>query len=361
MDTGESSFQLGHERGPARMWRMVAAPKAARFAPLAYPVARAAAVLLTASGFFAIHLLGAWFIGSALTHDVLTLTQARWIWVVGLASASFFAGHTAAIGLLDAYVQRRVRLPEALPPLPSRAQPASNPWNVALQTLCIWGGVAAAISSTLLPSWWSKGVPLTHFAWQFAAASAVLSGGVVWQHTGQRFLDQARLAPERRRFAGSLNAYVWRRHVLPQGLINAVLNGWIGAAIVPAALHQTGAVVPAGFVQRDAIGTAVMLTLVIAVGVRSYALFESRWGVAPVPMPLEASRQTTPRARLLLAGMWVALSACVLLSLTQLPALSVWTFLLSRALGCGVLSAAVAYAVAHRTVRGAAAVTEDAS
>ena len=349
-ETGESWFRQGRQRVPAREWRAVGAPR-----QLAYPAARVAAIAVTAIGSFAMHLSGAWFIGSALTHDVLTLTQARWLWVVGLASASFFAGHTGAIGLLDAHSQQRVRLPEGLPETSQDAQRARNPWAVAAQSLGVWGGLAAALGVAFSPRWWPNGVHLMQFAWQFAAASALLSGVVVAQHTGQRFLAEARLAPERRRFSGSFNAYLWQRHALPQGVVNTLLNGLVGVAIAPVALNQSVALVPASFIQRDALGTGLLLTLVIAGGVRAYTRFESRWGVAPVPREPERRTGSLP-----MLGLLVASSAAALLGLTQVPALSAWTFIVSRAIGCGVWSAIVAYWVACLTVRRAMLI-EDAS
>jgi hypothetical protein len=342
VDARRPSLQNDQQRSPLTGSTEGAPPKPAALV-VSYPVARAASVLLTACGFFVINLFGALLIGAALDHALLRLDHARWFLVIGLASTSFFAGHSAAIGMLDGYVQGRLRLASASLQLPA-AESARNPWQVALASLCVWGAGAAAIGGWCAPWLWPNGVPLSRFAWQFAAATALLGSAIVYQQTGRKFWGQVRLPPERRRFAGTQAAYLWQRHALPQGLVNAFVNGWIGAAIVPGTL-STGTTVTASFLQRDMIGTALVLTFVIAAGVHSYARFDRRWGVVP-RLPVRGLR---PLAALLALPVAVVASSFACAGLLG-PNIGVWPFLIARTVGCGLYCAGVAYEVARWTL-----------
>jgi hypothetical protein len=303
-------------------------------------------VLLSAVTFFVINAAGAWLIGKQLTDGALSFSHARNLWAVGLATTAFFAGQAGALGLLDAHVRGRVRLP---PRATSSDEPAApqNTWAVASWTLCTWGAVAAAISFGLVPR---AGVPLPRFCWQFASMSALLSALIVVRRTGAPFLGQARLAPHQRRFAGTLDAYVWQRHVLPQGVVNAIVNAWIGVAIMPAQLgaQHARAAIPAAFVRLDFVGVGLLLALLIAAGVRSQVQLDRLSGAID-----GLSRPAPQTWRMLCACTAVAALACVTTGAGIRP-VGVMTYLILRALGCGLLSATVAYWAAWRTLSASA-------
>jgi hypothetical protein len=302
-----------------------------------YAVARVALVWLTCGAFFWLNLGGAWLIGGALTHDVLSPLHARWYWAIGLAATAFFAGHGGSIGLLDAYSQGRVRLPAQ----PAAASAALNPWQVALTLLVRCGLPLAAISFWLVPLIWPSGVRLQHFVWQFASVSAGLSAVLVTLRTGAPFLGQTQLALAERRFSGSAEAYLWQRHALPQALVNGLINGVVGAAIVPMKLTAAGASLSAAFVRHDIAGALCVLGLFIAGATLSYARFDRRWGVAPAlgTKPWRLAKQAAQSA-----AIFAALTAllCALTGL-GLRDVGVPTFLVGRALGCGVYCGWVAY------------------
>jgi hypothetical protein len=309
---------------------------------LPYRTARASVVLLSALTFFVINAAGAWLIGRQLTDGALSVRHARYFWAVGLATTAFFAGQGGALGLLDAYIRGRVRLPSrhAAPPKPVAPQ---NPWGVASWSLCTWGVMAAAVSFWVVPS---DGVTLTDFCRQFASWSAVLSAVIVLQRTGAPFLEQARLEPRQRRFAGTLDAYVWQRHVLPQGVVNAIVNGWIGVAIMPARLGAADAQapIPAAFVRLDFAGVALLLALLIAVGTRGQTQLDRLSGV------IDALPRRPTRVWLVFGAFVIAAALGCVTTGVGIRAISVTVYLVARAVGCGVLSASVAYCSARRTL-----------
>jgi hypothetical protein len=314
-------------------------------------------VLLSALTFFVINAAGAILIGARLTHDdVLSVVHARSFWAVGLAVTAFFAGQAGAMGLWDAYVRGRVQLPPqaASPALTVRAQ---TPWRSALWGLCTWGVFAAAISCWLVPRLLPHGVPLMRFVWLFASGSAALSAVIVWQRTGVPFLQQARLEPRQRRFAGSIDAYVWRRHVLPQALVNAVINALIGAAIMPAALDAgaTQPLIPVTFVQLDLAGAAWLLSLLIAVGVRGQVQLDQLCGVVSTGV------RSAPRSgRYLAAFALVTALYCVTTGVGIRP-IGVTSYLVARTLVCTLVSAMVAHWAARRALYRAAPATNNRS
>jgi hypothetical protein len=307
--------------------------------PLPFPLARLGTVLLIAGTFYVISLVVARVIGRALTPDVMQATHACHFWAVGLVCAAFFAGHSCSIGMLDALMQGRLSLPPTAA-LPPPATSARNPWMVALLNGCAWGLPAAAISCWLAGRAWPNGVPVISFAYQFAAAAALLSALVVLVHTGTPFLKQAQLERERRRFAGTHTAYLWQRQILPQGLVNGTINAWVGAAIVPGTLHDPNASVPAALLQHDAVATAIGLAFAVVGGAFGHARFDRRWNVVP-ELPSTISRST--RVAVLLAFIAFAAAMGLLPRLSGHEAVNARTFVAVRTLACTIYSALLAY------------------
>jgi hypothetical protein len=312
---------------------------------VSYRVARAATALLTGAAFFVILAAIGLVIAAALTRDVLQLQHARIVMAIGFGLAAFFAGHSGAIGLLDGYSQGRFRLPEQLSPPPSAAH-ARNPWQVASLSAVFVGVPCGALAFWWLPQLWPAGVARTQFVWCFAAAGSAISASIVWVLTGRRFLAEAQLAPAQRRFEGSHAAYLWQRHALPQAVVNAFINGWMGVALVPGAIASPDAGVPAAAVQLDVRGTAFVLAVAIALGVRTQARFDLRWGIIA---PLEASAPRPWWRAFIVFGSAPALALLVaaLYAVLGLDAIGPWTFVLWRGAACALYCGAIAYWVAR--------------
>jgi hypothetical protein len=310
-----------------------------------YPVARAATALLTGGAFFAILALIGFAIAGTLTRDRLQLQHAQFMLAIGLVFTALFAGHSGAIGLLDGYSQGRFQLPEQPTPPPSAAR-AQNPWRTGVWSAMLVGVPLAGLTFWLLPQLWPSGVALSRFVWSFALAGGLVSGAIVWFWTGQRFLREASLAPAQRRFVGSTAAYLWQRHAWPQAIINALINGWVGAALVPGPFESPGQGVSAAAVQLDVRGTAFVLAVAIALGVRTQSRFDVRWGIAP---QLEAAAPRAWFRAFLVFGSAPALALLVgaLYAGLGLGSISAWTFVLWRSLVCGVYCGAIAYWVAR--------------
>ncbi|HEY2733380.1 MAG TPA: hypothetical protein VGI70_05320, partial [Polyangiales bacterium] len=199
---------------------------------VSYSIARTATVILSALAFFAIFAVVGVGVVDALTPDVLQPKHARCLSAIGLAFAALFAGHGGAIGLLDALSQGRVRLPTDLPTPPSAAH-AMNPWRVAAAAALAVGVPVGACAFFAIPAAFPEGIARGPFVFWFAVAGGVIGAAIVGVVTGRWFLREASLAPQQRAFPGSAERYLWQRHVIPQTAINAVINAWVGVALVP--------------------------------------------------------------------------------------------------------------------------------
>jgi len=315
-----------------------------------YGTARAATVLMTACAFCAILLVLGTGLVAALTHDVLGLEHARAIAALGLLFVTFFAGHAGELGLLDGYSQGKVQLPTALPVTASPATGgAYSPWRAGLASAACVGMPSSALAFALLPRLWPNGVARERFVWHFATAGAVLAGLIVLRWTGRHFLHEARLPAAQRGFVGSPTSYLWWRHALPQGLVNLAINAWIGIALAPGRTSDPSALVPRTLVQTDLVGTALVLVLVIAAGVRTQARFDVRWGV--IAPSLEAPPRIGWRIAAAIA-LPVLVIACVWLLYAglRLDGIGVWTFVAWRSIGCGLYCGLIAYYCARWTL-----------
>jgi hypothetical protein len=312
---------------------------------VSYAVARVATAVLTGGAFFMILGVIGLGIAGALTKDVLQLKHARFMMAVGIALTAFFAGHSGSIGLLDGFSQGRFRLPDAamLPPTAARAR---NPWHAALWSTLLLGAPLALVAFWLLPEVWPSGVSRGRFVGCFAVLGSFVSVVIVWVLTGRAFLSEASLPLERRSFQGSHAAYLWQRHALPQGLANLLINGWVGVALVPAAMSSPSAEVPAALVLADAGGTAFVLAIAIAIGVHTYARFDLRWGVIPA-IPVSPPRAFVRLAALFGSAFVVAFLVRALYAGLGLDAISGWTFVVWRSLLCGLYCGAVGYWIAR--------------
>jgi hypothetical protein len=327
----------------------LAASATAKAAPVvSYRVARAATALLTGAAFFVILGVIGLVVAAALTRDVLQLQHARIVMAIGFGLAAFFAGHSGAIGLLDGFSQGRFRLPEQLSPPPSAAR-ARNPWQIACSSAVLVGIPCAALAFWSLPQLWPAGVGRMQFVWCFAAVGGAISALIVWALTGRRFLDDAQLAPAQRRFEGSHAAYLWQRHALPQALINAFINGWMGVALVPGPIANADPGIRAAAVQLDVRGTAFVLAVAIALGVRTQARFDLRWGVI-VPLEAPAPRAWWRAFVVFGSAPAVALLVAALYAVLGLDAIRPWTFVLWRGAACALYCGAIAYWVARWNV-----------
>jgi hypothetical protein len=314
-----------------------------------YPVARLAAVLVTAGVFFVLAGGISYLVATVMvTGTLLTPLHTQLLASVTLLGVAFFGGQAAALSLLDAYSQGRFPLPDGGLPPPSAAR-AENPWRSALRGTLGIGLISAGLAYFALPRLWPQGLRPGDFAMILGAAGACLSAAQVYARSGEDFLREATLPAPARTFHGTHTQYLWLRHALPQGLANLFLNAWAAAALVPGPFFASDAAAPLQLVLSDAFGNLLVLLVATAGGTSVHASFDVRWGVIPaLPVRRPMGWQ---RALILTAGLglpigsvyaWFALSGAV--------AMSAWTFVCVRALCCGLVCAGVAYVVGYWTL-----------
>jgi hypothetical protein len=313
---------------------------------VSYRAARIGGAIVTGFVFFMI----LWMLGAAMVfslgNDPVLRTHGRWVATIAYGMVPLFAAHSAGVGFPDAFAQGRFVLPEFGLPPPAAGARATNPWLVALVALAVVGLPLAAGAYWLTPRVWPASLSAPAFVTRFAGLGAVFAGAVFFVLTGQRFLREAALPHERRRFAGSLDAYVWQRHVWPQALINVWINVWVTFALIKGPLVLASSGLSREAIVADALGTGLVLAFAVGGGTIPYARFDLRWGVAPAH---DEQAPSGVRQLAFLVGMPLLAAALTLAVLTALRVehVSVWPLTIVRSLLCGAYAGLIAHRTAH--------------
>jgi predicted outer membrane lipoprotein len=310
---------------------------------VSYRAARIGGTVVSGFVFFMI----LWTAGAGMVftlgNDPVVMTHARWLAAIVYGTLPLFAAHAAGVGFPDAFAQGRFSLPAGdLPPLAANVR-ATNPWVPASIAVGLVGLPVAVAAFWLTPALSPRELSAPAFVTRFAAVGALLGGLCVYVLTGDRFLREAAVPIERRRFGGSHEAYVWRRHVLPQALVNFWLHVWITFALIEGPLTSASSGMSRGALVSDAFGTGLVLALAVGGGTIPYVRFDRRWGViAPLAAPAPGRLQRF--AWVLGAALLAAALTLAVLSALGLEHVSVWPVTIARSLLC----AAYAGLVAHR-------------
>jgi hypothetical protein len=259
----------------------------------------------------------------------------------------YFATQGVLISMLDGVLKGRILLPDAAG---AGAERSENPWRLGVINALIFGVAPAAIGYFVAMNASSDALTPGAFAVRFASAGALLCAAVAWSVSGAPFLRAARVPRGQPANGGDPKPYLWQRFVWPHGVANAIINGALAFALSPVPAAQDGAVVPAAHVVVDAAITFLILTWIIASGVKTHARVEATWGVAP---PAAASRDSLPTAAM--TAFFASLAFCVALGaifwLTKAPGMSVIGWAVLRGVACGVYTAWLAKLAAQAVVR----------
>jgi hypothetical protein len=315
-------------------------------------MARIGAAVLTAFGFVGMVALFVAMTVDAMKVERVGVNHARWLFMIVLSSVPLFAAHGACTSFLDAYAQGKFYLPPSAAGRSSRGS-TSNPWHSALLACGVVGLPIAFLSYALIPRVWpANGLTLGHFSWLIACCSGVLAAAVTFAWTGGVFLREAAVPTQGRRFLGSLEAYIWQRHVIPQFLINGWFNAWAALSLVHGPVSDPNSSMSRDGLMIDGFVSALGLALGISVGTRAYATIDLRWGVVVeravrAPKPLQAVLWVIAGA----LGTGLVIAGSVLgLGIEQLHT---WPLAAWRGLLCGAYAGTIAYWSARWTLSSA--------
>jgi hypothetical protein len=319
---------------------------------LTFHVARLGAAIVTGIGFF---IMIAVFIGAVVLGlgDRVTTLQACWLCVIVLSSVPAFAAHAASTSFLDAYALNKFQLPPmAAGVLGPAAGPTINPWRHALVLTGVIGFPLAALSYWWVARTWpDDSFSALSFVMWISACSGVVSAVVIFARTGGAFVREVAVPKERRRFPGTLEAYLWQRHAIPQLLLNAWYNGWAGLTMVQGPVSNPSSSLSRSDVLIEALLTGCFLALGIAAGTRGYAGFDARWGVAP-ELPARGPAPSSLRFTGQLLGFtlcaWLVL--CVVMFGLSIERVYTWPLVVWRALLFGAFSGVLGYWSAYWTL-----------
>ena len=308
---------------------------------VSFETARVGSAVLTAIAFFIMVAVFTGTIVDGLGVARLTIDQARWMFVVVISSVPAFAAHGAATSFVDAFAQGKFTLPTA-----QRAEPGAdttcNPWRNAMRAGAVVGLPVALLAFVLVPRLAdSESFSKTGFVLVLSACSGVLAAGVMFASTGAAFLREAAVPEAKRRFAGSVGEYIWQRHVIPQALINGWFNAWAGLSIVEGAVADPDSGLPRWIILAEAALTTSFLALGIALGTRSYAGFDLRWGVIPrSPERATSALRFSGQLAGVTVSVWLALS--LVMFGFGIERLSTWPIVVYRAIFYGTYAGLIA-------------------
>ena len=292
------------------------------------------------------------FVGAtvdAMQIEHVNALQAQWLFVVVISSVPLFAVHGTITGFLDGYMQGKFVLPPSAAQGPVGSTP-TNPWRAGMLATCLLGLPLSLAGYTLIPSYWPHvGLSLSRFTWWLAAVSGVLAALVTLARSGPALLRDLSVPPERRRFEGSLDAYIWQRHVVPQFLVNLWFNAWAALSLVQGPASDPSSSMALDRLVPDAFVSSLGLAFGIGLGTRAYARVDLRWGiVAPGP----ATSPGPLRATLLMTcgALSAALLGVAMLYGFGIERLHTVPLAAVRGLFCGGVCACVAYFSARWTL-----------
>jgi hypothetical protein len=318
-----------------------------RYAPavpkvLSFPAARVGAAVVTGIGFF---IMVAFFV-APVTYGFgtgrINANQARWLFLVVLGTIPTFGAVTAATSMLDAYAQGKFRLPPSAEGQRGSGR-SQNPWWLGLLAgLFIGLPVVLASFFYISATWPAAGLTPLDVTLLLASVSGVLTGVVLFVCTGGVVLREIAVPRPARLFQGSLQAYLWQRHVLPQFVINAWFNAWAGLSIVKGPVSDPASSIGRSDVLLEASITGLFLVLGLASGTRAYVDFDLRWGVMQrvpdrAPGPLRIAGLLFGCA----CGAWLML--CLVLFGLGIERIHTWPLVAARGVLYGTYSAAIAY------------------
>jgi hypothetical protein len=185
---------------------------------------------------------------------------------VGICLTAFLDGYAKGVFTVESKFQHRT---DGIP---------TNPWGCGL-TLALFLGVPAAIGVVyLLRLLYSNRPGLT--PWQltlFLAASGaiVTTLGTVWI-CSRVFWKEIAVPVPNRLYADSLRTYIWLRLIVPNGLANLIINGWVAAAIFPHARSDAASLT---FILLDISITTAIIFLFVSGGACNHVISDRRWGV----------------------------------------------------------------------------------
>lgn len=320
---------------------------------LPFGAARLAAAALNAVLFFAMIYAFGVVLLAGMGQEPIAPHHGGWFAAICLSCVPMFAGHSAFVSFPDAYVLGLFRVREgAIAELAVEAQArgATNPWWPALWACALVGLPVGALAMWLVPSLPREQLTIERVVTAVSVLGALIAAGTVLAYTGRYFLRELAVPLAARRYSGTVEQYVWRRHVVPQFIVNVWLNAWVAPALIGGPFDDPRSTIASEAVVGDAFGTGMILAVAISLGTLAYARFDQRWLVSP-----GGSGRTLPawlNTLLILASpVPLALAVHLTLRVLRVEQVHAWPFTLGRALLSGSYSGAIAFWTASWALR----------
>jgi len=308
------------------------------FLPVSYKLAYLLSTVAMAGVWTGVLTIVGLAFGTVMASPSVSILQAQIFIAVSLPFVACFTGQGVLTAFLDGYAKGAF-IVKSRADHRSDAKP-TNPWGCGL-TLALFLGVPSVVGVvSLLHLVYSNQSGLT--PWQltiFLAASGaiVATVGTVWI-CGRVFWKEVAVPMPNRLYSDSLRTYTWLRLIVPNGLANLIINGWVATAIFPHAQPDAASL---SFILTDISITTAIIFLFVSSGACNHTISDRRWGVIATSIPQKTPsvvlRLTLPFLFAVVTGAltWATFTATSVSSLDLLP------FIIWKALtACGIASVA---------------------
>ncbi len=214
--------------------------------------------------------------GTVMASPSVSVIQAQIFAAVSLPFVAFFTGQGVLTAFLDGYAKGVFTIESKVQ---HRADGiAANPWVCGL-TLALFVGTPVTVGVVYLLHllYWNRpGLTPWQLTVFLAFSGAIVATiGTVWI-CGRVFWKEVAVPVPDRLYRGSSRAYIWLRLIVPNGLANLIINGWVAAAIFP---HAQSDAASLAFILTDISITTAIIFLFVSGGACNHVISDRRWGV----------------------------------------------------------------------------------
>lgn len=276
--------------------------------------------------------------GTVMASPSVSVLQAQIFIAVSLPFVALFTGQGVLTAFLDGYAKGAFSIESEVQPQ-SVAKP-TNPWLCGLKLALFLGAPSAIGVVYLLHHLYSNRHELT--PWEltlFLAVSGAIVAtiGTAWI-CGRVFWNEVAVPIPNRLYADSQRTYIWLRLIVPNGLANLIINGWVAAAIFPRADSNAG---PLAFILTDISITTAIIFMFVSSGACNHVISDRRWGIIAA---LGQEKSPPVVLRLILPFLFAIVSGLLTWALFTAAAISrldLWSFVFWKALtACAIAGAA---------------------
>jgi hypothetical protein len=277
----------------------------------------------------------------------------RFAWrffLVGFFPICFFAAPVTFIGFLQQHLAGAFA-PPSESAIPNPQSPISlNPWLLSLNRILLFWFPAVLLATLCLWLAFPDGIGRSTMALVLAVFGAPLAGMMAVASSGQLFLQEIHVSPEKRVWQDSFFSYLFWRHGVPWGIGNGVISAVLALAVFPRTASGEYSVMPPVAVSMDIFSTSLVLCFFMAISAHPHAWVDARLGVVRAPDHVRSPARSGRITWFVVASLGIALTVIAVLKAAGSAGLTVWGFVSWKGVAATVIAGAAAMVTAYWTL-----------